>query len=461
MTGKIPKRLLSQQQQAPDDLKLIIEGKKSVIVRIDAAWIPRWTFLHDLVYEMNPGMVRWSRTGLDQLISWIELNERMDHCYEEMGYSKYRKLLPISSMREVIDFMLPSSNDYLLFCYIDEDLPFSRRQSLYQDLGRLIRSNRLMFSYNRVITPTRFIHHNFYLASDPAYGVVKNGVMIPMSEYPEELRDAVLQSPLNVITGIVHTARSLVLSSHTRTEIKILHELPWDAIRWHDVLDMYTDSIDTLHEMIAEYTSDPRDATERIQVNNRRTNLYCLLAGRDPKNRDMTELPDTALIVTDRPMLRIRAPNPSLLLSRLIKWHRVTPPSTSIISLAVPSPSQTRNLRTETRRLQYLLPLLTWKMALNGSSKIRSIDSIEYSPLLHRINQTLGTEVVEVIASSVVALLDDTSGRIEAFITHLSRDGELSQLLRDKLASLGEAAVDLLESNDRREFASWPVIKCR
>lgn len=478
-------------------LELIVttkKGNKKIVdvVKVKNNWIPRWSFLNDLVNDMAVTTLEWDRTALAPLLQWVALNERMDNSWSP---SPILQLPHISPMNEVIDFMNPASGEYLLYCWIDDELLPERRRQLYLDLGIWIRSQGLnhSFTYLQPIDELEDgLHYNFHLSRDMAYGLPE----LDRRDYPAGLLDSILDSPLNVLTGIVHVAWMWVNSLHykTRAEVKIMKEVPWNVIRWNDVVQMASEarvysqealldfsivfrkgaitymtggipsslreqlendkSPDKKIELLVAALVDPNSHLSRYSTGiEEQLNLRLLLAGRDPSGMGIPRdtLPDSRLrIMEDRnDKVTVIAPAASLLIERLARWT-VKTESDAITRLILANETGYRNTKMTKTDLEDVLSLLVMRVAWDGSPEQSGIDSSEYSYILDRILGSLGTSVIQAISTSAVEF---KKHRLTAYNPRMRRIYGL------KADLLYRAASQLLESNEEREFVDWPVVR--
>src|SRR5437899_4360556 len=111
-------------------------GKKYIIVLKE--WIPRWGFLNDLVTDKDvyKGQdIVWTYTPISDLITWAELNIIMDEKDNEVS-------ILLSSIRNVVQYMSPTSAEYLMYVRFKDYGTEKERIELYQQLGRYIREYR-------------------------------------------------------------------------------------------------------------------------------------------------------------------------------------------------------------------------------------------------------------------------------------------------------------------------------
>lgn len=213
------------------DIKLVV-GKSSFM--IPRSWIPRWEALSNVVNEMNSDQIDWTLNSSLDLRRWILLNEAMD---VSIGSSSDPiDLIDYSSVARVIDYMLPANDNWLLYVYIDETLDDSLRKSLYYQLGRKIRSERIMLPYNDRAIRGTYVHRNLRLNLDPVYRT-------DIATLDQRVYKALLDLPVNIVTGIMHVAwlGSRSKNYHTTTsniERDYLQEVPWDLVRWKDMVEM-------------------------------------------------------------------------------------------------------------------------------------------------------------------------------------------------------------------------------
>lgn len=479
---KLPWRLVSQRTSAPDDVTLVVEKAK---VRVPAEWLPRWTFLQDIVSDMGVSEIEWTRTGLQELIPWIELNERMDRAENRVDNLVYQHptLLPISSMDQVVSFMLPVDANYLLQCYIDEDVPFARRHDLYRDLGHWIRSRVLIFSYNsRLARSDYVIHRDLDLNEDMAYGVHYHSRVILPQDLPEGILEAILRSPLNVVTGIVHTGWILSRTkAYPASESRLLDEVPWDTIRWNDLLDMVPNAqvntmlptifylvltgirfpdwdrsgLEHIGEALAASSADdiiPKftsmissDSDILVRSHEPDKQLYRLLAGRVNESGSVIAATNVR-ITTRRDQLRLMVPAAPRLIKLISEWMNDN--NASVVSREILSSHGGRNTLTWAVGIFTIITILVLQIGWGGHSRMSTIDSSEYREILSTVNSTLGSSVVELIARGAVTHLENP---LPADIYHR----EVTQKKKEMLA---EAALDVLNEEGYREFTGWPVV---
>lgn len=180
------------------DNDIVLLPRDSDPVTIPRSWVDRWDALYNVVEDMGATRIEWPLNTAVELQPWLELNRRMDDSVDET-----LDLLPYSSVRGVVDVMIPFSDSWLLHVYIEEDN--RDRSDLYSRIGRYIRENQISYPYTIGTGTGPGLHHDCLLHADPAYGIHYQGDLIDTELYPEEMLEAIIDSPLNLITGIVHT----------------------------------------------------------------------------------------------------------------------------------------------------------------------------------------------------------------------------------------------------------------
>lgn len=97
--------------------------------------------------------------------------------------------------------MLPATDKYLLYAYIDEGMRPNERSGHYSRLGRYVREmGRKMSYHSHTRRDVLGIHYNCYLGGDPM--VAEYAALIP-----EEIRATLLaDTDVNILTGVFHSA---------------------------------------------------------------------------------------------------------------------------------------------------------------------------------------------------------------------------------------------------------------
>ena len=126
---------------------------------IPETWISRWKFLidyHDFITQGRDGshsvntaenVVEWTYSDIADLDNWIRLNESIDSVTEKRKGTPTAPLLwPydrdwqfLSSIWKIVEFMSPTSNEYMLHIAIDKELSIRIREEAYERLGRVVR----------------------------------------------------------------------------------------------------------------------------------------------------------------------------------------------------------------------------------------------------------------------------------------------------------------------------------
>lgn len=458
------------------------------VIPIEGSWVPRWTFLRDLIGEMGVTSVNWTHTGVEEVRLWVDLNRRMDK-------EKVVKIYPVSKMNDTLQFMLPVNGEYLLYCWIDEKLSFDRRKELYWDLGLWIRSVGSPYEYAMITKGG--LHNNFYLHYDLVYnrhhtqsttGVVR--------DYPPEFMEFLLRSSLNTLTAILHTAWMRERSGKRKTRGKNA-EVAWDLIRWDDVLAMaphavtYTSWIAiTLQQLHSDPTFPMKIYEEEIEEVKETFSLIgfdwllgTLNTGRDriltyimtlteeevsdscqrelamrhllAGARNTNYIPDTHLTsVTVKENKKgsviVQAPNPSLLLSRLVQWTNNTLDLSEALcqGMIEQNCGNYMNTKSKVMTIHRVLPAILMKIAYNGTTNERVIDTSEYDRISRQIYSTLGSEVLHCLLLSVIKSIE----------VHSQVDTADERMLLSRLELLAEAILAVVENEPHTDFVAWPVI---
>lgn len=428
---------------------------RTTTLRVKREWLSRWQFLEDFVVTMDVDEVEWTRTGPEPLLQWIELNRRMDRGRPN------ETLLPIEVMLDVIRYMNPYDSSYLEFTYINEELPAAVRKDLYESLGRFIRVRGKRLPYLMPIQEDEpAIHHNLYLYDDVLYR------SIPREYYPPEVMNLLLHTDLSVVTGILHTAWLLSLSIPDQ---EIMSEVPWHLIRWNDVLDMAPNGYVSAYMEIERVIRDETDSEAKTAaisnilasnvtdslsdlVHTMHLNTRLMLAGREPIQRAGEVTLDDATFFLEEGLdgsLTPMTPAPELLLQRMIEWDQkasILEPSFVLVAGYNEAP----NYPSTQIQLGDLVSELVMRIAWDGASQRRTIDTIEYAEICQRVRDSLGTGCVRLIAASAVRSLE----RIE----ELHDDDRVRPRIAAKVEVLAEKALDLLDSTPEVGFQSWPII---
>lgn len=228
---------------------IVIEGNKSTSHYIPSSWIPRWDYLKNIVEEMNVTTIEWTYSSNEEILLWIELNTIMSF---PIGRARDRRSVStVSAMWRTLQFMDPVDGDYLLDLLIDEELPPEQRRRYYYDLGFAIRSRGRAYPYVEDVVSYHYIHSNCDIRRDLAYGLRYGRDTVSMMRLGEEVRDAILKSDLSTLTGILHTAWKHQYLSDYVADIEYSEEIPWQLIRWNDVVDMCPNAFFPGEDMIS------------------------------------------------------------------------------------------------------------------------------------------------------------------------------------------------------------------
>ena len=206
------------------------------LLSIDPEWIPRWKFLIDYTTEefIQDNVMQWTYSSEDELREWVRLNEDMDSLITLEEGVKYENKRPLSSVWRTVDFMSPTSLEYLRILYIDDKVNIGDRKRLYTEIGLYTRitkhkekMNNSLFTSDSAY-PIRIIHGNFNLYFDPIYEHYPN----QEHEFTTEDKDKLLKIEwINVLTGImVYTLMNVPQYFSI--------ELGWESMPWNEVLDM-------------------------------------------------------------------------------------------------------------------------------------------------------------------------------------------------------------------------------
>ena len=152
---------------------------------IPESWIGRWHFLTDYREEIESDVVQWNYTDVAAVDKWIALNENMDDVETRRSKKKFppndnknilryalskewpfdRKWAVLSEVYNVIEFMNPVSDSYLLYVIIDVALTEQRRREAYERLGRyVVASNTYPHRLNNV-TVVKLLGSSYYNGS--------------------------------------------------------------------------------------------------------------------------------------------------------------------------------------------------------------------------------------------------------------------------------------------------------
>lgn len=465
------------------DLLLRVKSSRTT-VRVRTRWVRRWQFLDDLQQEMGVSEIDWTRTGHEPLELWVELNERMDAGM----INRWSTLIPVSEILDVVAFMNPYDNKYLMYAWID-NMEDTIRSRLYTDLGRYIRERVMAVTlYLPYMTKIESyaIHSNLNVASDIVRRVTsQEAALVP------GLYESIINSPWNASTGILHTAwMENNLTSYIPTPGTGMKEVPWNLIRWDDVLDMAPGAYPpqpanlVLISELIRYVKVDEPVRARLRpelefhlegsldepgailsaieklwadhsgpVSEEYKNLRRFLAGRPHVVDDYydTGLPMTKIKMSEdkNGVLKLNTPEPELLLELMIQWsatynsHRIAHYIVQIAEMAMNNKTMDVTLD---RALMYLVVRIAW----NGTRSRRQIDTVEYPGLCDRIYNTLGTPVLDLIAEQSLTSI--------SILDELTEDRVQRTLVELKYELLAEEAIKLIESKPAKRFTSWPVI---
>ena len=246
-----------------DQQVVLVIGTEEII--INREWIPRWRLLTDIVSEPDmlvDGRIVWTATGIEEVRWWVTINKLIDYNESRNGSIKaivesifsmatiplisqqlddaiasvygvtYTPRLPpqlvqLSQCWNTVRYMNPTTDLYLLFCHIDQKLELEDRRILYDALGRFVRESGVRPSYAQICYSG--IHNNMRLWKDCVYEFYEDD-KCKESSFSSFIQKAIIDSDLNVLTGIMHTAYQLTIGPEVGVE------LPWYHIRWNDVV---------------------------------------------------------------------------------------------------------------------------------------------------------------------------------------------------------------------------------
>lgn len=391
--------------------------------------------------------------------------------------------VPLSPVLGLIMFFLPRDSTYLLYVYIDDNVPRTERKELYRLLGREIRSQARRWPYSNyrgLVGGYSHIHSDCYLHSDLIY----------LEGLPAVIREAaLLQEDINVLTGIMHTgwltSKLNYVDWWTKNETAYLKEVPWDAIRWDDVLDYSPDGYinesvyDSVETMIANpelhlsYTRSVRTIEEAHVLEASLINtidhhivasgrvIRQLLAGRAsnverPLHWDIRV---TTKVVDGRWVILV--PNPPLMIDRLDNHHiyqeahRDEYPSGVLRNTLLLYDHVNRGKKTLKTLTEDLFMCLSYILYVigNGSIYPKVLDPSDYRSYCQLISETLGSNVLhELTIELLEPITEDTVEELEGRRVDESEIDALN-LRKEAFAT---AAVEVIETSTTPHFTSWP-----
>lgn len=481
---------------------------KKGVVSVKSLWIPRWHFLSDIVEELDAKRLEWSYTSFKLLKNWAVLNEHMD-----AGIRTRHAKLTLSSLKAVVGFMNPVNAEYLIYCYIDEDLSAGERARYYEELGAYIRRRGERLPYSKV--PKKYgnlartvagygvgirvhtpgLYHNFHLFLDPAYGVspsgTEDGNTIAFDNLGEHVRNFLLDVPiLNIATGIMHTAFYLSTSSDRtkRDDDRYLSEIPWYYVPWHDVLRLVpqavgllqNSNVNTLVYMLAkggysvsEWNSVAREYNDPIsRIEDMADHLRGLLyAPRDEPSALVAQLAgerstslngsaqQIELLVGDDGTVSLQIPNAPLFLRRL----------TTSLSAGVNSGAFTdQDYRSSILFPMTLLYIDSASYVTNKKTSIHANGALGHiislmargSRQARVIDSTEYPALCDSIASHLGYSVLELYATVMVELTVPAGPEDIRDLVEAKKAeSFCEAAIDSLNGKrEEKHFTSWPTI---
>lgn len=436
-------------------------GKTRTTIPIGPLWVRRWQFLDDIVNEMGVRTIEWTRTRMQPIRDWIELNKRMDEERMVDGV-----LLPIGGFADVIEYMNPYTDEYLQYVYIEETLPTDKRRDLYHRLGRHVRevgerweylrdnyygrSKRVGIEGEMRVDLIPGIHYNLRLGDDILYSD------IPREEYPPGMIEKMLESQVSTSTGILHTAWLYSHSDHYQEE-NPLEEVPWHLVRWDDLIEMAPDGVtyDVRGVQKSDLTTyverlvngeNVTESVERGQYDHKsgQLNLWHRLAGRPPSPTLVFPLAIIPMREEDG-RLMMATPAPELLLRRLVEEAQYNNEIAEYILLNY------REEYIEENDDRVLLDQVISRLVLGAAwgEWRRTIDSSEYEELCQLAYESLGSAVVDLIANSAISYLEEMQeGEVESRMTRFKTT---------KLDKLAEAAIKQMSDTPYIGFQHWPL----
>lgn len=250
------------------DIKIEVEGELHSLHRRQ---LSNWGYFNAVLSGRWDEDVHRLPLSKDDFLAWKSLLDDKNVAY--------------SSVRHVVDFMLPTDDDYLLPIYTDEEMTQDERMAHYAAVGRLVRRSSLERAYapdkrgfNRLGKPylyeTRGVHANFDIYYDP---VVTTGLFWTHDDYAKlrsqlppgyrerEAKILLDVEWLNLLVGIVH-------DTWLRTQVEGLtlarsEEVPWWLVRWQDV------ALVNRPNRLVEYIESVSYRVDPAKLRNNLTNL--------------------------------------------------------------------------------------------------------------------------------------------------------------------------------------------
>lgn len=218
------------------DIQVEVEGE---LYRLNRRQLGNWGYFDAILSGRWDEDVHRLPLSKDDFLVWKSLLDGKNVAY--------------SSVQHVVDFMLPTNDDYLLPIYTDEEMTQDERMAHYAAVGRIVRRSSLERDYapdkrgfNRLGKPylyeTRGVHANFDIYYDPVVTTdlfwthddyAKLRSQLPPGYREREAKMLLDVEWLNMLVGIVH-------DTWLRTEVEGLtlrrsEEVPWWLVRWQDV----------------------------------------------------------------------------------------------------------------------------------------------------------------------------------------------------------------------------------
>lgn len=463
-----------------NDIVLVVGSRRVTVKR---SWIPRWEALSNVVEAMNATELQWTLSSQSEVALWVALNEGMDARYP-------MTVIPFSIIRRIIDAMLPSSDEWMLYVVIDNYFPLEDKRDWYERTGRFIRSNRIPFPYNSQ-APGLGVHFNLYLYLDLAYGAP--AANIEAEDYPPQLLEAIINSPsYNLATGVLHVGwlESNPSPASDFDEDDEPVEVRWDIVRWSELVDVHLIRPEDLRTYQYSIYSARKNKTAMLALigvfegpdspyyskieeydldySPYDTDLFNIRFLAGVEENDATELGEqmTTWNVSDR--YGINVPNPALYVNRVA--IRFLTMSRQVIAQIVANDWHGHVPKNEARvdpigAIETIIWLLMIDQGVSHQQDIYPtslvdrkrypqichhsslVDRERYPQLCQKINQTLGSDILESIATG--ALLESESpSQLAAVKQYTARTRELAA-----------AAREVLDSSPHHGFVAWPIIQ--
>lgn len=199
--------------QEQSSITLIPEQSPEEAVRVSLGVARRWKYFEPLLSgrwgDVNELTVPLSA---QQLRTWYSVVTQTSYDFEfnyPLGAS-CASLIHYNLVAPVVDYFIPTSDDWLLYTLIDEQVPEDKRRDLYVRQGRRLRDMFLSYDLSYV---------NYITSSDPVY--------LHWNDEDEDKRQAWLNNDnYSILTSILH-------NGYLVSDVKLMPRKP--VVPWYNV----------------------------------------------------------------------------------------------------------------------------------------------------------------------------------------------------------------------------------